>query len=88
MLTLLLLFVFFGVGSAATASTNWRNPFAFATINKDGTVSAFGLESAGGKAPVGLAHVRMIFSTNRAFTALLHDTTLRCWGKYSVYCKC
>ena len=81
MLKSLLLFgVVFLSANAFSSSSNWRNLDAFAAIKQDGTVKAWGLASAGAVVPTDLANVHMIFSTEKAFTALLYDTTLRCWG--------
>ena len=58
----------------------YPNMYAFAALNKDGSISAWGLETSGGTgAPLGNDFVEIV-SNNHAFTAIRADGTVVTWG--------
>lgn len=56
------------------------NNRAFAALNSDGSVVAWGADYFGGIAPQGLSGVTQIFSNSYAFAALKSDGSVVAWG--------
>jgi len=77
-----LLFISWEFCQAYDESANWRNMNNYMAIKQDGTLQGWGSTVASATPPAGLTNVRVIYSSEDAFVALLSDTTLRCWGNF------
>ena len=77
-----------GISMTAGSSQQFPNLSAFAEINRDGTVSAWGSGTAGGTVPTvlgattatGFVRTIQLYSNEAAFAALRSDGSLIVWG--------
>jgi hypothetical protein len=61
-------------------ASNHPNAFAFATLQADGSIKAWGTSGSGGTSAASDSAYTKIYSTDGAFAALKADGSITVWG--------